>query len=127
MRKILFLAVLFLGACTYSRLSQRGSAVTIADATPPGCQNLGVIIGKGGGGFGVLVMNESLIEYAMNDARNKAADLGATHVTLSPPQLGGGKDGISAATVTGFAYRCAPGAPGPADAKPAAQWESTGR
>jgi ABC-2 type transport system ATP-binding protein len=44
----------------------------------------------------------------MNDARNKAAELGATHVTLSPPQLGGGKEGVTAATVTGFAYRCGP-------------------
>jgi hypothetical protein len=107
-RTLLPWALALLAACTYSELSRNGSAVRITDGSPAGCENLGFVIGKGGGGFGVFVANEQLIGYAMNDARNKAAELGATHVTLSPPQLGGGKDGITAATVTGFAYRCGP-------------------
>jgi hypothetical protein len=109
-RNVLLCAVALVSACTYSELSRNGGAVRLSDGAPPGCENVGFVVGKGGGGFGVFVANEDLIAYAMNDARNKAAVLGATHVTLSPPQLGGGKDGISAATVTGYAYRCAPAA-----------------
>jgi hypothetical protein len=113
MRKLLLFSICLASACTYAELNRNGNAVRIADAAPAGCENLGVVIGKGGGGFGTLVPNESLIEYAMNDARNKAAARGATHVTLSPPQLGGGQGGTSAATISGFAYRCAPAAPAP--------------
>lgn len=101
-------------ACTYAELSARGREVRLADATPAGCENLGVVIGKGGGGFGEFVRNELLVEHAMNDARNKAAERGATHLTLSPPQLGGGQGGTSSATITGFAYRCEARAGAPA-------------
>jgi hypothetical protein len=121
MRKLLLFTMCFACACTYAELSRRGSEVRIADAPPAGCENVGFIIGKGGGGFGEFTPNESLIAYAMNDARNKAADLGATHVTLSPPQLGGGKNGTSAATVTGFAYRCEAAAPAPAGSQAVAK------
>jgi hypothetical protein len=113
MRKTILAALLLLSGCTYAEVSARGRSVHITDATPAGCDNLGVVIGKGGGGFGEWVPNERLVEYAMNDARNKAAERGATHVTLSPPQLGGGQHGTSSATITGFAYRCAQGAPAP--------------
>lgn len=106
MKRIFVFAMFAAGACSYSVLNQRGYSVSIADAKPEACENLGTVTGKGGGAWGEFVPNESLIEYAMNDARNRAAELGATHVTLSPPQLGGGNGGISAATVTGFAYRC---------------------
>lgn len=113
MRKLLLVSAWLVSACTYAELSRAGTAVRITDGAPPGCQNLGVVIGKGGGGGGLFVANESLVEYAMNDARNKASALGATHVTLSPPQLGGGKDGTTSATVTGFAYRCDTPTPSP--------------
>jgi hypothetical protein len=106
MKKILVISMCAVSACTYSALNERGRAVSVADGRPEGCENLGMVIGKGGGGWGEFVQNESLIEYAMNDARNKAAELGATHMTLSSPQLGGGKGGITAATIQGFAYRC---------------------
>lgn len=113
MRKLLLFTMCSVCACTYAELSRRGSTVRLADAAPAGCENVGFIIGKGGGGMGHLTPNEQLIGYAINDARNKAAELGATHVALSPPQLGGHGGGTSAATVTGFAYRCQGSAPAP--------------
>jgi hypothetical protein len=111
----LLIVVLALAAgCTYATLSARGYGVQIADASPPGCQNLGLVIGKGGGGLGNLVPNERLIEYAINDARNKAADLGANYVTLSVPQLGSfGQGTTTTVTITGFAYHCPVQAPPP--------------
>jgi hypothetical protein len=120
MRRLLLIVVCLASACTYAELSRAGSGVRLADGAPAGCDNLGHVVGKGGGGFGEWTANESLIEYAMNDARNKAAALGATHVALSPPQLGGNQHGISAATVTGFAYRCGSVAQEPS-ASPAAK------
>jgi hypothetical protein len=122
MRRLLSSAVLLaLGACTYAQLSVRGQDVEVVDAAPRGCQNLGPIVGKGGGGGGSLVRNEHLIEYALNDARNKAGDRGATHLTYSAPALGasGGQYGstVTSATVTGIAYRCGDGAAAPAGAE----------
>lgn len=116
---MILLAVGLASACTYADLSLRGSTVQMADGAPAGCANLGVVIGKGGGGFGEMVANEVLVEHAMNDARNKAAELGASHVALSPPQLGGSP--VTSATVTGFAYRCEAGAPAPARSQAAAR------
>jgi uncharacterized protein DUF4156 len=113
MRRAILAALALTTGCTYAELSARGREVRIADATPAGCENLGIVIGEGGGGGGEFVPTESLVEHAMNDARNKAAERGATHVTLSPPALGGGKHGTSSATLTGFAYRCAEGARAP--------------
>jgi hypothetical protein len=66
---------------------------------------LGSVIGKGGGSFGGdYIPNEKLVQYAMNDALNRAADLGATHVQMGPPQLAGAHS--SSATVVAVAYRC---------------------
>jgi hypothetical protein len=121
MRSIVsIVAVALLGACTYAQLGARGQQVELVDSAPPGCQNLGPVVGKGGGGGGSFVRNEDLIEYAMNDARNKAGDRGATHITYSAPGLGvsGGQHGgsVTSATITGIAYRC-----GGSGAPPAAQ------
>jgi len=114
---VLFVALLASG-CTYSALSQRGALVATIPAAPAAeCQNLGTVIGKGGGGGGLLVSNEALVEYAINDARNLAAEKGATAIVLSPPQLGGDHSGVTSATVMAIAYRC-PGA-APLDAAPA--------
>jgi hypothetical protein len=57
--------------------------------------------------------NEALIEYAMNDLRNKAGALGANYIRYDAPQLGvsgggsGGGVATSTATISGTAYRCA--------------------
>lgn len=56
-----------------------------------------------------MVSNEDLIDYAMNDLRNKAAEMGSTHVRNDPPQLGSGDGTTTSATITGTAYRCPDG------------------
>ena len=61
-----------------------------------------------------MISNDSLMQYAMNDARNKAAELGATHVHLSTPQLGGANGTTTTATVMAVAYKCPPEADAPA-------------
>ncbi len=66
-------------------------------------------MGRGGGSFGGgLLTHQSLVEYAMNDLRNKAAELGANYIQHDTPQLGvPGDDGAtSTATVSGNAYFC---------------------
>lgn len=111
MRRLAILVPLLASACAYNQLSARGSRVeTLPSAPGADCQNLGIVIGKGGGAFGLWVANEELMEYALNDARNKAAELGATSVVVTPPQLGvstGEGGGVTTATVMAIAYRCA--------------------
>jgi uncharacterized protein YbjQ (UPF0145 family) len=64
-------------------------------------------VGKGGGTFGgSWIANEDLIEYAMNDMRNQAAELGANYVQHDPPTLGQGEGTTTTATITGTAYQC---------------------
>ena len=117
--------VFLASACATPSLSQGGSRV-VPITSPPGpeCQNLGVVIGKGGGSFGGgWISNDQLTEYAMNDALSKAAERGATHLQISPPQLGGGGGTTTTATETGIAFKCPPGtpvtpAPTPANAPP---------
>jgi len=110
MRHMSHLLVLAMTGCAYASLTGGGGRVTVLQNEPSGCENLGLLVGKGGGGGGEWVPNEDLIEYATNDLRNKAADRGATHVVVSSPQLGvsGGSGGstTSSATITGLAYRC---------------------
>jgi hypothetical protein len=103
--------VLVLGclpACTTAALSPAGADVApTRDPLPPECETVGLLVGKGGGTFGgAYLPNDALIEYAMNDIRNKAADLGATHIRHDPPQLGMGDGTTTSVTITGTAYSC---------------------
>ena len=76
------------------------------------CKNLGIVVGQGGGTFGGdFISNDKLTEYAVNDAMNKAATRGATHLQASAPALGGGSGTTTTATVTGVAYQCPTSAP----------------
>ena len=96
-------------ACSVPSLSPAGARVAVARTAPPdGCSAVGYLVGEGGGTFGGgAIANDQLIEYAMNDLRNKAAERGANYVQSDPPQLGQGKGTTTTATVTGTAYRCA--------------------
>ncbi len=99
--------------CKTATLSNEGAAIENATAPPPAtCRSLGPVTGRGGGSFGGgWVSNENLIEYAMNDMRNKAAEMGANYVHYAGnPTLGSSEGTTSTATVTGTAYRCPPGA-----------------
>jgi hypothetical protein len=96
-----------LGCGTYNQLTPGAQAVRVATSRPQGnCQSLGTVTGKGGGSTGGYVSNEKLIEYALNDARNQAAALGATDVVYSGPALGGNEGTTTSAMVTGEALKC---------------------
>jgi hypothetical protein len=78
---------------------------------PASCKSLGYIVGRGGGSFGGgWISNEQLIEYAMNDLRNQAAERGANFIQHDTPTMGeAGSNGSSTtttATVSGTAYLC---------------------
>jgi Domain of unknown function (DUF4156) len=105
---LLFAVGCLLPACKTAGLSPAGSAVApTRDPLPPQCETLGLLTGKGGGTLGgAYISNENLIDYAMNDLRNKAADLGATHIRHDPPQLGEGDGTTTSVTITGTAYAC---------------------
>jgi hypothetical protein len=102
-----------LTGCAAASLSAAGSRVTpLASAPGPECKNLGTVIGAGGGAIGgAYIRNDQLVEYALNDAMNKAAARGATHLQTVAPSLGGYEGTTTTATVMAIAYRC-PGAPG---------------
>ncbi len=118
-----------LSGCATAALSPAGSKVVASPNVPvEGCQYLGNVIGQGGGAFGGgYVSNDKLMEYALNDAQNKAAAKGATHLQTTPPQLGGSGGTTTTATVTGTAYKCAvaeknaPGTPVAPAAAPATE------
>ena len=107
---LLFVTACFaaLTGCATASLSPSGSHVAVARAAPASsCRAVGYLVGEGGGTFGGgWVSNDKLIEYAMNDLRNKAAERGATYVQSDPPQLGNGKGTTTTATITGTAYVC---------------------
>ena len=106
---VAFLAtVVSLPGCATEALSPEGSHVAVTRNAPtPDCVAAGYLVGEGGGTFGGgWISNDSLIDYAMNDLRNKAAKLGANYVQADPPTLGSGRGTTSTATVTGTAYRC---------------------
>jgi hypothetical protein len=95
---------------------------------PAGCENLGVVLGRGGGMSGAYSKPSVIRESAENDARNQAAERGATHLLLHPEELAQG-DGRgpdyqdtapamahgsgtgSTVTVAGSAFKCALDAP----------------
>ncbi len=109
----LVLLMVTIASCKRAELTNDGSTVVTGQGGPPAasCKPLGSVVGSGGGAFGgAYISNESLMEYALNDLRNKAAKLGANYVTHGQPQLGmaGDKESTSTttATVVGSAYNC---------------------
>jgi len=94
--------------CSTEDLSEEGARVVASRNAPPqGCQQLGFVVGHGGGTFGGgFISNDDLIEYAMNDLRNRAAELGGNYVQYDTPTLGDGDGTTTTATVSGTAFRC---------------------
>ncbi|HXX30153.1 MAG TPA: DUF4156 domain-containing protein [Myxococcaceae bacterium] len=95
-------------ACATPELTTTGKGVVTVHTPPgPGCENLGTVVGKGGGSFfGGWISNDQLTTYAMNDAMNQAAARGANYLQISPPQLGVADGTTSTATETAVAFRC---------------------
>lgn len=103
-----------LAGCSRPGLSSAGANVAAANTSisdnglePKSCKNLGPVIGKSGGALGGFVSNDDLLEYALNDLRNKAADAGANFVHYTAPQFGTNADADTGVTMAGTAYRCA--------------------
>ena len=100
------IVVLTLTACSTPSLNQ-GSKVSInIGEISKECAALGTVSGKGGGAFGGTISDEDLQTYAMNDMRNKAASMGATHVIPHGGGLSGGVWSSTTGSVTGTAYKC---------------------
>ena len=123
----ILLALFFLG-CKADQLTGHGTEVILLYDEPAGCENLGVVIGRGGGLAGAYSKPSVNLESAENNARNLAAERGATHLWLHPEQVAQG-DGRgpdyqdtqpamahgsgtgSTVTVAGTAFKCALDAP----------------
>lgn len=87
------------------------SAPSVAGYAAGQCRPLGTIMGKGGGSFGgAWISNEQLVQYALNDLRNKAAAIGGNFVHYTTPQFGmsGDQNGsnVSSAMISGTAFAC---------------------
>ncbi len=120
-----WLVVATLG-CKADQLTDRGTEIVLLYDEPPGCENLGVVIGRGGGLSGAYSKPSVNRLSAENDARNQAAERGATHLLLHPeevaqgdgrgpdyqdttPAMAHGSGTGSTVTVAGTAYKCPPG------------------
>jgi hypothetical protein len=103
-----FFCLLGASACKTSDLTPAAANVAAGrSAAGTGCKPLKYLTGKGGGTFGGgFISNEDLIEYALNDLRNQASELGANYVQHDPPQLGSGDGTTTSVTITGTAYQC---------------------
>ena len=73
--------------CKASQLTSNGTEIVLLYDEPAGCENLGVVIGRGGGLTGAYSKPSVIRESAENQARNEAAKKGATHLFLHPEQL----------------------------------------
>jgi len=91
-------------------------------AAPEACEYLGIVIGQQGDALsGSLTSNKELAQGAVNDLRNRAQLLGATHVVLEDTRAGNTISGSAIVvhgaqtdvTLTGNAFRCAPKASAP--------------
>ena len=104
--------------CSATARSAAGSKVLpVANAPSAECTNLGQVIGHGGGFWtGGMTTNEDLALSAINDASNKAAALGATHIQNGAPQFAANRGTTNSATVVGIAYNCPAGAGAPQSA-----------
>jgi hypothetical protein len=96
--------------CGTTRLTAKGRQV-VAVAEEPGerCAPLGTVTGFADPFFGGCESEAALIDAARNDAANRAADLGATHLRFhgEPGRWASGTfGGGTAYSVTAVAYRC---------------------
>ncbi|NNE20325.1 MAG: DUF4156 domain-containing protein [Myxococcales bacterium] len=124
---LLFFLGLSLIGCKADQLSGSGAEVVLLYDEPLDCENLGEVIGRGGGLTGAYSKPSINEESAENDIRNQAAELGATHLLLrteevaqgdgrqpdekdTEPALAHGYGTGSNVAIAGTAYKCPPGA-----------------
>ena len=114
--------------CKAKQLNADATKIAILYDEPVGCEELGVVTGQGGGLTGAYAKPTTNQESAENDALNKAADLGATHLLLHPeeveqgdgrgpdyqdtqPAMAHGSGTGSTVLLKGTAYRCSAATP----------------
>jgi hypothetical protein len=105
-------SMLLLSGCLAKPLSAGGAGVALVEGAPVGCERLGEVVGRSGGGMrGDLTSPHDLDLGARNDLRNRAARLGAD--TVEVVRLEGivthsfaGNGRPSAVQATGVAWRC---------------------
>jgi hypothetical protein len=86
-------------ACVTVALNSPGERVAVVEIPPADCEKLGWIRGEAGDSpLAAISPIEKIAESALNDARNKAAERGATHIVL--------EETCTPATVSAFALRC---------------------
>jgi hypothetical protein len=119
--------------CKASQLTTNGTNIIMLYDQPAGCENLGVVLGRGGGMSGAYSKPSVIRESAENDARNQAAARGATHLLLHPeelaqgdahqpderdtaPAMAHGSGTGSTVTVAGTVFKCALDTPSAATA-----------
>jgi len=110
---VLICALLMLAGCAATELTSGGKEVRIT-STEPGneCEYLGVVTGSQGDAItGVYTSNEDLETGALNDLRNKAAELGGNVIFIVSQRAGqttdqGGAGRQTNVTMTANVYRC---------------------
>lgn len=125
-----FAAAFAMLGCKADQLTAAGTEIILLSDEPAGCENLGVVIGRGGGLAGAYSKPGVNIESAENDAMNQAAERGATHLLLHPeeveqgdghapdyqdtqPAMAHGSGTGSTVNVAGTAYKCSLETPPP--------------
>ncbi len=127
-RRFVLVALAALGltcfGCKADQLTSHGTEIILLYDEPMGCENLGVVIGRGGGLSGAYSKPSVNLESAENNARNLAAERGATHLWLHPeaveqgdgrgpdyqdtqPAMAHGSGTGSTVSIAGTAFKCA--------------------
>jgi hypothetical protein len=123
--KLLFglIAITLLASCSATQLRPEAAQVRIVTEQPKECSYLGEVVGSQGNMVvGHITSNESLERGALNDMKNKAADLGANVLQLIGNRAGqtgliggssaGGTGSLGGSllqtnvTYVGAAYKC---------------------
>ncbi len=112
---ILSVAIIGCAAIPVADKAQKVIVVNSQQKVPTGCKYLGQVTGQQGNFFtGTYTSNANLAAGAMNDLRNKAAEIGGNYVQLLTNQasttgsgglLGGGRQQTGVVDI-GNVYRC---------------------
>lgn len=112
---VFFFALLLLAGCAATQLTTAGQQVRVTHQEPESgedCKYLGTVTGSQGGALtGGLTSNENLETGALNDLRNKAAEMGGNLVVILTQRAGQtisttGSGEQTNVTMTGNVYSC---------------------
>lgn len=106
---ILALATFVFVGCSAKNLTPSGQMVRVVREKPQGdCRELGDVVGSQGNWVtGGYTSNKNLVEGSMNDMRNQAAGMGATHIWVHQVGTNTGMSGYTENSLSiGTAFRC---------------------